>query len=97
MVWENNSRLILMMCETTENKTSKCANYWPKISSQNLSEFTFINGLSIRISTENQIDNNLTERNFLLSDTQSNEKREITQLPTTEIASRDRFQNLPKF
>jgi protein tyrosine phosphatase len=81
MVWENNSRMVLMMCETTEQKRSKCAHYWPKLSeAANLCEFSFVNGLSVKISRESQLDQNLTERNFMLSNSQSNEKREITQL-----------------
>jgi len=73
------------MCETTEQKKNKCAHYWPKfssslsISSTSLSEFTFASGLSVKITSETQLDSNLTERNFIFVNSQINEIREITQ------------------
>lgn len=80
-----------MMCETTEQKRNKCAHYWPKLSSSssffsfsssnsNSSELNFSNGLSIKITSESQLDKNLTERNFVFANSEKNEKREIKQL-----------------
>jgi len=79
MVWEQNSRMILMMCETMEKGSNKCAQYWPLFSLKN-SDLNFNNGLSVKITKETQLDFNLTERKFLLKCENEIENREITQL-----------------
>jgi len=79
MVWDQNSRMILMMCETMENRSSKCAQYWPIFSLKN-SELSLSNGLSVKITSETQLDLNLTERKFILTNDNKIDNREITQL-----------------
>ena len=82
MIWEKNIKLILMSCELTDNDySSKCYHYWPKIPSCFSSkELTMNNGLKLRAIKEKNITKNLTERNFSLTNTINNEKKEVTQL-----------------
>lgn len=81
MVWENNSRQILMMCETIEGNRSKCAQYWPKVSSKkNYEPLIISNNLSVQTISEIEIDEYLTQRYFILENALKNEKRQITQL-----------------
>ncbi len=67
-----------MMCEITENKKNKCHNYWPS-TFENDDQLVLLNGLSLRLVYEQNIYNNLTKRNFILSNSNSNEERKIDQ------------------
>lgn len=85
MVWENNSRLILMMCELTENKRSKCAEYFPRAPQNNKisndKEYSLSNGLSVKVLSESKITGkSLTIRTFNLKNNLTKNEREITQL-----------------
>lgn len=70
-----------MTCETTEGKSKKCYFYWPKLPTTfSSNEIKLNNGYKINAVSEKNISDNLTQRNFLISNTISNEKKEVTQL-----------------
>lgn len=74
-----------MMCEIIENNKNKCAKYWPEYSSTTTTNSLISfeeNGLSVEITSENHIDNYLTQRIFIISKSNQNKKesKEIIQL-----------------
>lgn len=80
MIWEKNVKLIVMTCELIEGQSKKCFSYWPKLSSSNRNnELNLNNGYKISAITEKNVTNNLTERNFLITNS-NNEKKEVTQI-----------------
>ena len=72
MVWENNSRIIVMLCELEENDRPKCYEYWTN------NQIQFSSGLCLKKIDETKECEYLTTRTFDLS-TQSY-TRKITQL-----------------
>jgi len=80
MIWEKNVKLVIMTCETTEGQSKKCYYYWPKLSTSfSSNELTLNNGYKIEALSEKNITDNLTERNFSITNS-NKEKKEVTQL-----------------
>jgi len=72
MVYEKEVVLIIMVCNLIEKKYPKCHKYWSlKESSSNL---------SLSSISETQIDSNLVEREFKLTNQKTNEIRSIKHL-----------------
>ena len=70
-----------MTCELTEGHSKKCYYYWPKIPTIfSTNEINMNNGFKITAIREENITENLTERNFSITNTINNEKKEVTQL-----------------
>lgn len=68
-----------MACELTEGKSKKCYLYWPKLSTPlSSNDLNLNNGYKIKALSEKNLTNNLTERTFII--TNSNEKKEVKQL-----------------
>lgn len=65
-----------MTCELMEKQSKKCFGYWPKI---NTGELCLNIGYKIKAISEKNITENLTERNFLITN-QKNEKKEVLQI-----------------
>jgi protein tyrosine phosphatase len=75
MVYENNSRLIIMLCNNMERGRVKCSQYWPGVN-QTLE----LGGLKINTTSEDKQEH-LVIRKFNLE--ADNQVKEITQLNFT--------------
>lgn len=80
MVWETNVFIIVMLTKEVELGRPKCFQYWP--SEKN----SLLNAGQIKIEYESErtIDSHLTERKFVVTNTQTNEKRNVIQFQYTE-------------
>jgi protein tyrosine phosphatase len=69
MVYENQTVLIIMVCNLIEKNFPKCHQYW--------SPYENIKNFSLEITAEKELDKNLVERTFQLTCTKTNEIRSI--------------------
>jgi protein tyrosine phosphatase len=77
MIYENNVKIIVMLCELIEGNRSKCHQYWSN--KNKLKAFT------LQMNEENKISSYLTVRSFALTrvDIEGGEERLVTQLHFT--------------
>ena len=74
MIYENNSKMIIMLCNLTEKKISKCHKYWTEYKSKKI---------EISLGEEKTLLENLTQRSLIVKYIEKNETREINQLHFT--------------
>ncbi len=80
LVWQENTRLIVMLCACKENKATKCDQYWPDVENE---AYYFNNGFSVQRKDKVELAGpNLLKRTFELvfGEEGEEERREVTHL-----------------
>ncbi|XP_014661897.1 PREDICTED: tyrosine-protein phosphatase non-receptor type 1-like [Priapulus caudatus] len=77
MVWEQNSKAVIMLNKVIEKNTIKCHQYWPKGAASSSDELTFDDN-PFRVVNMSEVDNNYyTVRTLKLVNTETEESRDI--------------------
>ncbi|XP_055929076.1 tyrosine-protein phosphatase non-receptor type 2-like isoform X1 [Argiope bruennichi] len=84
MVWEQKSKAILMLNRIIEKNTVKCHQYWPVGSENGGSDDLILRDVNLKITFLSQKnESNYVVRNFLITDLESENSREILQFHYT--------------
>lgn len=89
MIWEQQSKAILMLNKIYEKKQIKCHPYWPKTVSQKLELHDV--GLVVEFLTAENY-KNFSKRLFRITDMESTKTREVIQFHYTQV----RMSHIPR-
>lgn len=89
MIWEQQSKAILMLNKIMEKKQIKCHPYWPKAEGQKM-ELRDV-GLTVEFLTAENY-KNFSKRLFRITDMESTKSREVIQFHYTQV----RMTHLPR-
>ncbi|KAG1701202.1 Tyrosine-protein phosphatase non-receptor type 2 [Nymphon striatum] len=76
MIWEQNSKAILMLNRVVEKNVSKCYQYWPKCSERNSNKLVF-NDVGLDVTFLGQTESSFIITKLLLTDIKSQESRVV--------------------
>lgn len=82
MVWEQQSKAILMLNKIVEKKQIKCHPYWPKAEGQRMELHEV--GLTVEFLTAENY-KNFSKRLFRITDLESTKSREVIQFHYTQV------------
>jgi tyrosine-protein phosphatase non-receptor type 1 len=88
MVWEQQSKAILMLNKIIEKKQIKCHPYWPKSAGEKL-ELNDV-GLTVEFVTAENY-KNFSKRLFKITDMESTKSREVIQFHYTQVRWHESF------